>query len=158
MKPAAPSLRRSSAPTWRWKKKAQTHNNRRWKSGASSASSRLSCGCDLGAASDIPGAAVLKLAELERDIADLRALFRGEKVAEPTSGAEYHLNYLSGPMEIPIYIAASAPKILLPPPRSQRQRRRQKEEKRGSPRRRAWPAWGPKWRKSWSALGNRRGR
>ena len=54
----------------------------------------------------------LKLAELERDIADLRALFRGEKVAEPTSGAEYHLNYLSGPMEIPIYIAASAPKIL----------------------------------------------
>lgn len=33
-------------------------------------------------------------------------------MAEPTSGAEYHLNYLTGPMDIPIYIAASAPKIL----------------------------------------------
>lgn len=54
----------------------------------------------------------LKLAELEASIRDLRALFRGEKVAEPTSGAEYHLNYLTEPMNIPIYIAASAPKIL----------------------------------------------
>ncbi|MFB1299041.1 LLM class flavin-dependent oxidoreductase [Mycobacterium sp. pW049] len=54
----------------------------------------------------------LKLAELENSIGDLRALFRGEKVAEPTSGAEYHLNYLDGPVDIPIYIAASAPKIL----------------------------------------------
>lgn len=54
----------------------------------------------------------LKLAELEQSIADLRTLFRGEKVAESTSGAEYHLNYLTGPMDVPIYIAASAPKIL----------------------------------------------
>lgn len=54
----------------------------------------------------------LKLAELEQSIVDLRALFRGEKVAESTSGAEYHLNYLTVPMDIPIYIAASAPKIL----------------------------------------------
>lgn len=54
----------------------------------------------------------LKLAELEESIRELRALFRGEKVAEPTSGSEYHLNYLDGPMDIPIYIAASAPKIL----------------------------------------------
>lgn len=54
----------------------------------------------------------LKLAELEASIRDLRALFNGEKVAEPTSGAEYHLNYLTEPMNIPIYIAASAPKIL----------------------------------------------
>jgi 5,10-methylenetetrahydromethanopterin reductase len=53
-----------------------------------------------------------KLAELEQSISDLRTLFRGEKVAEATSGAEYHLNYLAAPMEIPIYIAASAPKIL----------------------------------------------
>lgn len=58
------------------------------------------------------GLTPLKLAELERSIADLRALFRGEKVAEPTSGAEYHLNYLTGPVDIPIYIAASAPRIL----------------------------------------------
>ncbi|MFQ6392550.1 LLM class flavin-dependent oxidoreductase [Nocardia sp. KC 131] len=54
----------------------------------------------------------LKLAELEAAIADLRALFRGEAVKEPSSGAEYHLNYLDGPIDIPIYIAASAPKIL----------------------------------------------
>ncbi len=54
----------------------------------------------------------LKLAELEESIRQLRALFNGEKVVEQTSGAEYHLNYLSGPVEIPIYIAASAPKIL----------------------------------------------
>ncbi|WP_396933940.1 LLM class flavin-dependent oxidoreductase [Mycolicibacterium sp.] len=54
----------------------------------------------------------LKLAELEQSIVDLRALFKGEKVVEPTSGAEYHLNYVTEPMNIPIYIAASAPKIL----------------------------------------------
>lgn len=54
----------------------------------------------------------LKLAELEAAIAELRALFRGEKVTESESGAEYHLNYLDGPIEVPVYIAASAPKIL----------------------------------------------
>ncbi|WP_028921870.1 LLM class flavin-dependent oxidoreductase [Pseudonocardia acaciae] len=54
----------------------------------------------------------LKLAELEQAVSELRALFRGEDVTEPTSGARYHLDYLDGPVEIPIYIAASAPKIL----------------------------------------------
>ncbi|WP_197382691.1 LLM class flavin-dependent oxidoreductase [Mycolicibacterium mengxianglii] len=54
----------------------------------------------------------LKLAELEESITQLRTLFRGEKVREATSGAEYHLNYLTAPVDIPIYIAASAPKIL----------------------------------------------
>lgn len=54
----------------------------------------------------------LKLAELERAIDELRALFRGEEVVEPTSGATFHLNYLQGPIDVPIYIAASAPKIL----------------------------------------------
>jgi len=53
-----------------------------------------------------------KLAELEESIGQLRSLFRGEKVVEATSGADFHLNYLSGPVDIPIYIAASAPKIL----------------------------------------------
>src|SRR5690242_20602532 len=53
-----------------------------------------------------------KLAELERSIDDLRALFRSEKVAEASSGAQYHLNYLAEPVDIPIYVAASAPKIL----------------------------------------------
>lgn len=54
----------------------------------------------------------LKLAELEHAIEELRTLFRGEKVKEPTSGAEFHLNYLTGPLDVPVYIAASAPKIL----------------------------------------------
>lgn len=53
-----------------------------------------------------------KLAELERAVTDLRTLFRGEKVVEASSGADYHLNYLTAPLDIPIYIAASAPKIL----------------------------------------------
>jgi 5,10-methylenetetrahydromethanopterin reductase len=53
-----------------------------------------------------------KLAELEESIRQLRTLFRGEKVAEATSGAEFHLNYLTEPLDIPVYIAASAPKIL----------------------------------------------
>ncbi|MBJ7464072.1 MAG: LLM class flavin-dependent oxidoreductase [Mycolicibacterium sp.] len=53
-----------------------------------------------------------KLAELEQSITDLRALFRGESVAEASSGADFHLNYVTEPMNIPIYIAASAPKIL----------------------------------------------
>src|SRR5882757_2108289 len=54
----------------------------------------------------------LKLAELEHAIDELRTLFRGEKVKEASSGAEFHLNYLDGPVDIPIYIAGSAPKIL----------------------------------------------
>ena len=54
----------------------------------------------------------LKLAELEQAVEELRALFRGEEVTEPDSGAGYHLNYLDGPIDVPIYIAASAPKIL----------------------------------------------
>jgi 5,10-methylenetetrahydromethanopterin reductase len=54
----------------------------------------------------------LKLAELEAAIEELRALLRGEAAREADSGAEFHLNYLDGPVEIPIYIAASAPKIL----------------------------------------------
>ena len=54
----------------------------------------------------------LKLAELEAAIAELRTLFRGERVKEAASGAEFHLNYVTEPLDVPIYIAASAPKIL----------------------------------------------
>lgn len=58
------------------------------------------------------GLTPLKLAELERAITELRTLLRGEPVREPDSGAEYHLGYLTEPHPVPIYIAASAPKIL----------------------------------------------
>jgi 5,10-methylenetetrahydromethanopterin reductase len=54
----------------------------------------------------------LKLAELEHAVAELRALFRGESVRESHSGQEFRLSYLSEPVQVPIYLAASAPKIL----------------------------------------------
>jgi 5,10-methylenetetrahydromethanopterin reductase len=54
----------------------------------------------------------LKLAELESAITDLRTLFRGAPVTEATSGADFRLAYLKEPADIPVYIAASAPKIL----------------------------------------------
>jgi len=54
----------------------------------------------------------LKLAELEAAIEELRTLFRGESVVEANSGAEFHLNYVDKPLDIPVYVAASAPKIL----------------------------------------------
>ncbi|MFI6741833.1 LLM class flavin-dependent oxidoreductase [Nonomuraea sp. NPDC050451] len=54
----------------------------------------------------------LRLAELEQAISELRALFRGEKVVEAVSGVAFHLNYVREPIPVPIYIAASAPKIL----------------------------------------------
>lgn len=53
-----------------------------------------------------------KLAELEHSIADLRALFGGEEVREQSSGAGYRLSWMPEPQHIPVYIAASAPKIL----------------------------------------------
>lgn len=58
------------------------------------------------------GLSPLKLAELEQAVGELRALFRGEEVREPSSGATYHLDYLAGPVDVPVYIAASGPKIL----------------------------------------------
>ncbi|WP_205739594.1 LLM class flavin-dependent oxidoreductase [Georgenia sp. SYP-B2076] len=53
-----------------------------------------------------------KLAELEESVDDLRTLFRGGEVKEGTSGATFRLGWLPEPQEVPIYIAASAPKIL----------------------------------------------
>ena len=54
----------------------------------------------------------MKLAELEEYLGMLRALFRGEEAKEPETGEPFRLNYLDGPIDVPIYIAASAPKIL----------------------------------------------
>ncbi len=58
------------------------------------------------------GLTPMRLTELERAIGELRSLLAGGEVQEPGSDAGYHLNYLTGPLQIPIYIAASAPKIL----------------------------------------------
>lgn len=74
---------------------------------------RAICGIGLGDSSlRTMGLTPLKLAELEAAIAELRALLRGEEVVEPSSGASYHLSYLTGPREVPVYIAGSAPRIL----------------------------------------------
>lgn len=74
---------------------------------------RVVCGIGTGDSSlRTMGLTPLKLAELETAVAELRSLFRGESVAEASSGAEFHLNYVTQPLDIPIYIAASAPKIL----------------------------------------------
>lgn len=54
----------------------------------------------------------LKLAELEEAIGELRMLLDGGKAKEASSGAEFHLDYLTDPVKVPIYIAGSAPKIL----------------------------------------------
>jgi 5,10-methylenetetrahydromethanopterin reductase len=74
---------------------------------------RAVCGIGLGDSSmRTMGLKPLKLAELEAAMEELRMLFRGENVVEPDSGAEFHLNYLDGPADIPIYIACSSPKLL----------------------------------------------
>ena len=54
----------------------------------------------------------MKLAELEAYVASLRTLFSGEEAEEPGTGAPFRLNYLDEPIDVPIFIAASAPKIL----------------------------------------------
>lgn len=51
------------------------------------------------------------LALLERWVADFRALQAGQEAAEEVSGEPFHLAY-PVPGNVPVYIAASAPKIL----------------------------------------------
>lgn len=54
----------------------------------------------------------MKLAELEESITQFRTLLSGKAVGESTSGQNFHLNYVTKPLPIPIYIGASAPRIL----------------------------------------------
>jgi len=55
-----------------------------------------------------------KLTELERSIHDMRALWRGKDAVEASSGSSFRLSYVdpAHPPRIPVYIAASGPKIL----------------------------------------------
>ena len=53
----------------------------------------------------------MRLAALEQTISDLRDLLAGEEVDEPVSGGSYRLGYLTDPIELPIYVAASGPRI-----------------------------------------------
>jgi 5,10-methylenetetrahydromethanopterin reductase len=84
-----------------------------WASLAEFTGGRVALGIGTGDSSlRTMGLKPLTLAQLETAVAELRALLRGESVREPDSGAEFHLNYLTGPVDVPIYIAASAPRIL----------------------------------------------
>lgn len=52
----------------------------------------------------------MRIVELESLIGDLRALWRGE--APPTSPTEYRLSYLDRSIDVPVFIAASGPRLL----------------------------------------------
>jgi 5,10-methylenetetrahydromethanopterin reductase len=84
-----------------------------WASLAEFTGGRVALGIGTGDSSlRTMGLKPLTLAQLEEAVAELRTLLRGEPVREPDSGTEFHLNYLTEPAEVPVYIAASAPKIL----------------------------------------------
>ncbi|MEU6263233.1 LLM class flavin-dependent oxidoreductase [Saccharopolyspora shandongensis] len=84
-----------------------------WASLAEFTGGRVALGIGTGDSSlRTMGLKPLKLAELERAIDELRELFAGRDVKEASSGASFHLNYVTEPLDIPIYIAASAPRIL----------------------------------------------
>lgn len=74
---------------------------------------RAVCGIGAGDSSlRTMGLQPMALADLERAVSDIREAWRCESVAERSGGTSYHLEYLSQPRDIPLYIAASAPKIL----------------------------------------------
>lgn len=53
-----------------------------------------------------------RLADLEKAIDDVRALWAGGSVTHAESGADFLLSYVTEPVHIPIYIAASGPRLL----------------------------------------------
>jgi 5,10-methylenetetrahydromethanopterin reductase len=54
----------------------------------------------------------IKLAELEERIGRLRRLFAGQEVTDDDTGAAYHLKWAASGTAVPVYVAASAPRIL----------------------------------------------
>jgi 5,10-methylenetetrahydromethanopterin reductase len=84
-----------------------------WASLAEFTGGRVALGIGTGDSSlRTMGLKPLKLAELEQAIDELRELFAGRDVKVASSGESFHLNYVTEPMDVPIYIAASAPRIL----------------------------------------------
>lgn len=73
---------------------------------------RVALGIGVGdSALETMGRKPTTLAKLERWVADFRKLMAGDEVAEEQSGKSFHLNY-PVPGKVPVYIGASAPKIL----------------------------------------------
>jgi 5,10-methylenetetrahydromethanopterin reductase len=54
----------------------------------------------------------MRVADLADLIADLRSLWRGEEIKDPAVDAAYRLGYLGHQIDVPVYIAASGPKLL----------------------------------------------
>ena len=53
-----------------------------------------------------------RLATLEASIEDLRRLWAGDEAVHHVSGSRYRLSYLDRPWSIPVYVAASGPRLL----------------------------------------------
>lgn len=58
------------------------------------------------------GGRPMKVAELDALVGDLRRLWRGDESCEPHVDTAYRLAYLDRPLDIPVYLAASGPRLL----------------------------------------------
>lgn len=54
----------------------------------------------------------MRVDDLADLIGDLRALWAGEALGTEHGGARYRLNYLEEPLHVPLYVAASGPRLL----------------------------------------------
>ena len=52
------------------------------------------------------------LVDLQAAMGELRTLWRGEAVVNASSGSPYRLSYVDHPLDVPIYLAASGPRLL----------------------------------------------
>ena len=74
---------------------------------------RVAAGLGVGdSAVETMGRRPMRVAELEDLIADLRTLWAGEEVKEPDAEAPYRLAWVEGPLHVPVYVAASGPRLL----------------------------------------------
>lgn len=77
------------------------------------AGGRVAAGFGVGdSALHTMGATPMKVAELEHLVGDLRTLWQGREVRAPGGESGYRLAYLPEPVEVPVYIAASGPRLL----------------------------------------------
>ncbi len=74
---------------------------------------RVAAGFGVGdSALETMGVRPMKVAELEEVIRDLRTLWGGDEALHEDSKRQYRLSYLGDARDIPVYIAASGPRML----------------------------------------------
>jgi 5,10-methylenetetrahydromethanopterin reductase len=84
-----------------------------WASLSELTGGRVAAGFGVGdSALHTMGRKPMRVADLAQLVNDLRALWHAEDIKEPDGDAPYRLSYLGGPVQVPIYLAASGPKIL----------------------------------------------